>query len=206
MKSLAYCPNRRDSAKPAGAFHDWANLNLAKRRLCDALGTSLGSAAHCCAISVARVRAALTASIPRSNRPLARRATFGAAKSCIFMNRPRRPEPQPATRITPTDSRPYHGSRRAARVGCSFTPGLFSLKVVLVILTWQGTVMPITAYLDGLRFDPETTRLMGVAFEMALVALRHTDGVDPPLTRSLERSSSLRTPGGAIQSSCAKAS
>ena len=67
MKSLAYCPNRRDSAKPAGAFHDWANLNLAKRRLCDALGTSLGSAAHCCAISVARVRAALTAAIPRSS-------------------------------------------------------------------------------------------------------------------------------------------
>jgi hypothetical protein len=40
--------------------------------------------------------------------------------------------------------------------------------------------MPIRAYLDGLRFDPETTRLVGVAFEMALVALRHTDGVDPP--------------------------
>jgi hypothetical protein len=82
---------RRDAAEPAGAFHDWANLNLAKRRLCDALGTSLGSAAHCCAISVARVRATLTASIPRSNRPLARRATFGAAKSCslvIFMIRP----------------------------------------------------------------------------------------------------------------------
>jgi hypothetical protein len=76
---------------------------------------------------------------------------------------------------------------------------------VLVILTWQGTVMSITAYLDGLRFDPETTRLMGVAFEMALVALRHTDGVDPPLTRSLERSSSLRTPGGAIQSSVSAA-
>jgi hypothetical protein len=40
--------------------------------------------------------------------------------------------------------------------------------------------MPIRAYLDGLRFDPETTRLVGVAFEMALVALRHTDGVEPP--------------------------
>ena len=40
--------------------------------------------------------------------------------------------------------------------------------------------MPIRAYLDGLRFDPETTRLVGIAFEMALVALRHTDGVDPP--------------------------
>ena len=82
--------NRRDSVEPAGAFH--ANLNLAKRRLCDALvGTSLGSAAHCRAISVARVRAALTASIPRSIRPLARCATFGAAKSCllvIFMIRP----------------------------------------------------------------------------------------------------------------------
>ncbi len=195
MKSLAYCPNRRDSAKPAGAFHDWANLNLAKRRLCDALGTSLGSAAHCCAISVACVRAALTASIPRTIRP-ARRATFGAAKSCIFMNRPRRPEPQPATRITPTDSRPYHGSRRAARVGCSFTPGLFSLKVVLVILTWQGTVMPITAYLDGLRFDPETTRLMGVAFEMALVALRHTDGVDPPPDAVARKIIELANAGG----------
>jgi len=121
MKSLTYCPNRRDAVEPAGAFHDWADLNLAKRRLCDALGTSLGGAAHCCAISVARVRAALTASIPRSNRPLARRATFGAAKSCslvIFMIRPPTVRAQPTTRITPTDSRPYHGSRRAARVGC----------------------------------------------------------------------------------------
>jgi hypothetical protein len=74
-------------------FHDSANLNLAKRRLCDVLvGTSLGSAAHCCAISVARVRAARTASIPRSNRPLPRRTDFGAAKSCFlvifFMIRP----------------------------------------------------------------------------------------------------------------------
>ena len=32
----------------------------------------------------------------------------------------------------------------------------------------------------GFRFDSEATRVMGVAFEMALVALRHTDGVDPP--------------------------
>jgi hypothetical protein len=39
--------------------------------------------------------------------------------------------------------------------------------------------MPIRAYLDGLRFDPETTRFMGVACELALVALRHTDRVDP---------------------------
>jgi hypothetical protein len=70
-----------DSAEPVGAFHDSANLNLAKRRLCAALGIRLGSSEHCCAISVARVRAALTASIPRSNRPLARRTNLGAAKA-----------------------------------------------------------------------------------------------------------------------------
>jgi hypothetical protein len=36
--------------------------------------------------------------------------------------------------------------------------------------------MPIRAYLEGFRFDPETVRLMGIAYEMALVALQRTDG------------------------------
>jgi hypothetical protein len=40
--------------------------------------------------------------------------------------------------------------------------------------------MPIRAYLDGQRFDPETTRLMGIAFEMAVVALQHTEGIVNP--------------------------
>jgi hypothetical protein len=31
--------------------------------------------------------------------------------------------------------------------------------------------MPIRPYLDGARFDPETIRIMGVAFEMAREAL-----------------------------------
>ena len=31
--------------------------------------------------------------------------------------------------------------------------------------------MPITPYLDGHKFDPETKRVMGVAFEMARVPL-----------------------------------
>jgi hypothetical protein len=101
-------------------FHDSANLNLAKRRLCDALvGTSLGSAAHCCAISVARVRAARTASIPRSNRPLPRRTNFGAAKSCslviIFMIRP--PTAQSGESNYAHRSRPYHGSRNSGDSG-----------------------------------------------------------------------------------------
>ena len=40
--------------------------------------------------------------------------------------------------------------------------------------------MPIRAYLEGHRFDAETTRLMGIAFEMALVALQHTEGIVNP--------------------------
>ena len=40
--------------------------------------------------------------------------------------------------------------------------------------------MPIRAYLGGLRFDPEAIRLMGIAFEMALVALQRTDGIVNP--------------------------
>ena len=31
--------------------------------------------------------------------------------------------------------------------------------------------MPITRYLDGQKFDPRTKRIMGVAFEMARIAL-----------------------------------
>ena len=39
--------------------------------------------------------------------------------------------------------------------------------------------MPITPYLDGFQFDPETKRIMGVAFEAALSALRLADRSDP---------------------------
>ena len=40
--------------------------------------------------------------------------------------------------------------------------------------------MPITPFLDGdaSKFDPETKRVMGVAFEMACVALRLADRGD----------------------------
>ena len=36
--------------------------------------------------------------------------------------------------------------------------------------------MPISAYLQGHRFDAETVRLLGIAFEMAIVALQQADG------------------------------
>ena len=38
--------------------------------------------------------------------------------------------------------------------------------------------MPITPFLDGHRFDPETKRIMGVAFEMTRAALRLDDRSD----------------------------
>jgi hypothetical protein len=35
--------------------------------------------------------------------------------------------------------------------------------------------MPITPYLNGVLFDPETKRVLGVAFEMVCIALRTGD-------------------------------
>ena len=37
--------------------------------------------------------------------------------------------------------------------------------------------MPMRQHLQGHGFDPETARLLGLAFEMALVALQHADRV-----------------------------
>jgi hypothetical protein len=38
--------------------------------------------------------------------------------------------------------------------------------------------MPIRSFLDGHKFDPETIRVMGLAFEMARQALRLADRTD----------------------------
>ena len=40
--------------------------------------------------------------------------------------------------------------------------------------------MPIRAYLQGHRFDAETVRLLGISFEMAIVALQQADGTVSP--------------------------
>jgi hypothetical protein len=40
--------------------------------------------------------------------------------------------------------------------------------------------MPIRAYLQGHRFDAETARLLGIAFEMAIVALQQGDQIVSP--------------------------
>ena len=39
--------------------------------------------------------------------------------------------------------------------------------------------MPIAPYLDGQKFDPETKRVIGIAFEIARAALRIEDRSDP---------------------------
>jgi hypothetical protein len=39
----------------------------------------------------------------------------------------------------------------------------------------RGHPMPITIYLEDQKFDPETKRVMGIAFEMTRAALRLTD-------------------------------
>jgi hypothetical protein len=38
--------------------------------------------------------------------------------------------------------------------------------------------MPIRSHLNGQSFDPETIRVMGLAYEMALIGLRLTDRGD----------------------------
>jgi hypothetical protein len=38
--------------------------------------------------------------------------------------------------------------------------------------------MPIRSHLKGQKFDPETIRIMGLAYETALIALRLTDRGD----------------------------
>lgn len=38
--------------------------------------------------------------------------------------------------------------------------------------------MPISPFLDGHKFDPETKRIMGIAFEMTCIALGLTDQDD----------------------------
>src|SRR5262249_53180001 len=42
----------------------------------------------------------------------------------------------------------------------------------------EGAPMPITPFLDDTKFDPEAKRVLGLAFEMARVALRLADRGD----------------------------
>jgi hypothetical protein len=50
--------------------------------------------------------------------------------------------------------------------------------------------MPITEFLDGFKFDPETRQVMGVAYEMARAALKFDDrtyAADEIITSNLRK-------------------
>src|SRR5262244_4131544 len=46
---------------------------------------------------------------------------------------------------------------------------------IISALPMVGRVMPITQFLDSSKFDPETNRVMAVAFDMACAALQLGD-------------------------------
>jgi hypothetical protein len=57
------------------------------RRLCSTVGGRIvEGAAHCCAVSAARSRAATMTNLARSSLALVLTALFGAAKSCALVN------------------------------------------------------------------------------------------------------------------------
>ena len=47
--------------------------------------------------------------------------------------------------------------------------------------------MPISFFLKGRRFDPETMRIMGLAFEMARAGLQSPDDLDRTARRLAEK-------------------
>jgi hypothetical protein len=67
-----------------------------------------------------------------------------------------------------------------ASVGAASNLLIERLLIVLAPACERGNaIMPITTWLDGYEPDPETKRVIGVAFEMTRAALRLVDRDDP---------------------------
>jgi hypothetical protein len=102
-----------DSAEPVGAFHDSANLNLAKRRLCAALGISLGSSElllrdfrRPCPCCTHRLH-------PPIEPPIGQTHQFGRSKKLLPRHHFHDPPPTSGESNYAHRSRPYHGSRNS---------------------------------------------------------------------------------------------
>lgn len=67
--------------------------------------------------------------------------------------------------------------------------------VALPPVTRSAPPCPLTIYLDGYKPDPETKRVMGVAFELARVALRLADRDDPAIAILAKRIIALAKEG-----------
>jgi hypothetical protein len=65
----------------------------------------------------------------------------------------------------------------------------------------REAAMPITPFLDGERFDPETKRVLGVAFEMICVALR-TGDCDEGVYRAIATKLIARAKAGERSPAC----
>jgi len=78
--------------------------------------------------------------------------------------------------------------------------------VVLPPESVKERAMPITPYLNGMSFHPETKRVMGVAFEMVCAALRLSDRGDLANEIMQDASSNLPRPASKIPIFCVKVS
>jgi hypothetical protein len=71
--------------------------------------------------------------------------------------------------------------------------------VALPPVDQREVAMPISPYLDGERFDPETKRVLGMAFELVRISLR-TGDCDDDVYRAIATS---RRPASTIPRFCA---
>jgi hypothetical protein len=94
--------------------------------------------------------------------------------------------PSVTSKITDEARQLRRQAERALRLagGISDEYAARALKVLAATLSERATsveqtpAMPIRPHLGGQRFDPETIRVMGLAYEMALVALQLADRAD----------------------------
>jgi hypothetical protein len=73
-------------------------------------------------------------------------------------------------------------------IGSGTEPGapVTERPVALPPVDQREVAMPISPYLDGERFDPETKRVLGVAFELIRISLR-TGDCDDDVYRAIAR-------------------
>jgi len=64
--------------------------------------------------------------------------------------------------------------------------------------------MSITQFLDSAKFDPETNRVMAVAFDMACAALQLGDQSNLIKRETPKELSSMQTPANSIPMSCVR--
>jgi hypothetical protein len=112
------------------------SLNLpTNRRLCSTVGGRIveGCAAHCCAVSAARSRAATMTNLARSSLAFVLPALFGAARSCALVNLCMICPRWSAIADDESDSAPDHGHLMASVRTRSFSHPLPADSLLLAV-------------------------------------------------------------------------